>query len=203
MASRCLRTSARSYATAVPLSKQAAPKLPPSSLSTSKSAPQEAERRKRVRRDPNHPYPARKAHLYAQYTRLVTYPTPITVSDAAKSTDTSNTETPARETSPVSASRPAIVLISHDNFSVAAFTKLRGEIAAALAKTQAARDRTAIAKGGPAPEDRLTAHFQIIRPGLFIPVVRKASSKKEGNKLSKMLKGPIAALVLGGALDPP
>ncbi|KAG9020313.1 hypothetical protein FS837_008347, partial [Tulasnella sp. UAMH 9824] len=194
MASRCLRTSARSYATAVPLSTKAAPKLPPSSLSTSKSAPQEAERRKRVRRDPNHPYPARKAHLYAQYTRLVTYPTPITVPDAASKLKDAS---PAQESSsPVSvaASRPAIVLISHENFSVAAFTKLRGEIATALAKTQAARDRTAIARGGPAPEDRLTAHFQIIRPGLFIPVVRKASGKKEGNKLSKMLKGPIAAL---------
>ncbi|KAG8922404.1 hypothetical protein FRC01_014084 [Tulasnella sp. 417] len=202
MASRCLSSSARSYATAVPLPKKGAPKLPPSVLSTSKSAPQEAERRKRVRRDPNHPYPARKAHLFTQYTRLVTNPTPITVSDASKSTGTPNTE-PTAEESSVPASRPAIVLISHENFSVAAFTKLRGEIAAALTKTQAARDRAATAKGSPAPEDRLTARFQIIRPGLFVPVVRKASGKKEGNKLSKMLKGPIAALVLGGALDPP
>ncbi|KIO16830.1 hypothetical protein M407DRAFT_33516, partial [Tulasnella calospora MUT 4182] len=164
MASRCLRSSARSYATAVPLSAKGAPKLPPSVLSSSKSAPQESERRKRVRRDPNHPYPARKAHLYTQYTRLVTNPTPITDFDVSKSQNASNTE-PA-----VSASRPAIVLISHENFSVAAFTKLRGEIAAALTKTQAALDRTTIAKGSPAPEDRLTARFQIIRPGLFIPV---------------------------------
>ncbi|KAG8948659.1 hypothetical protein FRC04_009424 [Tulasnella sp. 424] len=202
MASRCLGSSARSYATAVPLSTKRAPKVPPSVLSTSKSVPQESERRKRVRRDPNHPYPARKAHLYTQYTRLVTNPVPITASDASKQPGPNDTETLTQAT-PASTSPPAIVLISHENFSVAAFTKLRGEIATALAKTQAARDKLAIAKGDPVPEDRLSARFQIIRPGLFIPVVRKASGKKEGNKLSKMLKGPFAALVLGGTLDPP
>lgn len=202
MASRCLGSSARSYATAVPLPTKRAPKVPPSLLSTSKPVPQESERRKRVRRDPNHPYPARKAHLYTQYTRLVTNPTPIIASDASTQPGPNDTET-LTEASTASTSPPAIVLISHENFSVAAFTKLRGEIATALAKTQTARDNLAIAKGNPVPEDRLSARFQIIRPGLFIPVVRKASGKKEGNKLSKMLKGPIAALVLGGTLDPP
>ncbi|KAG8990425.1 hypothetical protein FRB90_001759 [Tulasnella sp. 427] len=202
MASRCISPSARSYATAAPLSKKGLPRVPPSLISSSKPVPHESERRKRVRRNPNHPYPARKAHLYSQYTQLITSQTPIPASDATSRSNAQVSENPA-QTSPVSTSSPAIVLISHENFSVAAFTKLRGEISNALNKTQTARDKLATAKGLPAPEDRLTARFQIIRPGLFVPVVRKASGKKEGNKLSKMLKGPIAALVLGGTLDPP
>ncbi len=148
---------------------------------------------KRVFRDPQRPYPPRKAHLYAQYTNILGSPVPLPTTSGGLIA------------SPVASSHPAtppsIIFISHENFTVAAFTKLRGEINKVLAKVQTAKDRLDASKE-PRPEP-LSAKLQILRPGIFMPVVRKASGKKEAKKLDKFLRGPIAALIMDGQLDPP
>ncbi|KAG8996717.1 hypothetical protein FRB95_013686 [Tulasnella sp. JGI-2019a] len=197
----------RRYATAAASpSKRSMPlTLPPSALKK-KSAVAQANGRSR---DPERPFPSRKAHIYAQYTRLITSPKPIVVNaTSSPSPTTSEVAIPQPTTRPRKAHPPTIVLISHENFTAAHFIKVRSELATATAKLQLSRDRIAAAKlkeeGATAtPEARLEASFQVLRPGLFLPVVRKASGNREAKKLKRILKGPIAALVFPGTLDPP
>ncbi|KAG8848234.1 hypothetical protein FRB96_001272 [Tulasnella sp. 330] len=201
----------RRYATAAvtPSKRLTTPALPSSLLPVAKSQKKNAVIQANGRsRDPARPFPPRKAHIYAQYTRLITSPKPIshiaptpTQLSSEATTTASNLTTRPKKIHP-----PTIVLISHENFTAANFIKVRSELTTATAKLQHSRDRIAAAKEASGaeqrPEARLEATFQVLRPGLFLPVVRKASGNREAKKLKRILKGPIAALVLPGTLDP-
>lgn len=178
----------RGYATAVSSShpRRGAP-LPPlkADATTEKT---------RVKRDPKRPYPQRKAHIYASYQKLITEP----VIRPSLSPSQAISEDPSAPSGPP----PAVLLISHENLKVSAITKLRGDIANAVIKLQAQRDRVAQSKGDPIPTERLSARFQILRPRLFLPVVRKTAGKAQARKLEKIMKGPMAAVVMH-PVDPP
>ncbi|KAG8893127.1 hypothetical protein FRB99_002192 [Tulasnella sp. 403] len=201
-----LAASTRSYATSATSSLSKQVSASPPSLAGGKKISGKPEAKNGLARDPKRPYPARKAHIFTQYTRLVTNPVPLQPSERSNlrpNDTTAQAKTPQAITRTHPINPPNIIFIGYENLSVAAITKVRSELSKAVDKLQTARDKLAVAKGDEPPEERLSAKFQVLRPGLFVPVVRNASGVKEERKVKKMLKGPVAAVIMHGTLDPP